>query len=138
MLCGSETWPVKEEDMIRLERNDTRMVGRMSIMRSENRISAENLRSRLKLSSVRECFQEKRLQWFHPLERMEKNAWSSNCRIFKVSDSFPRRLLRKTWNEVIRGDLKERENSKDLAKGGNAWKSFIRNRPTNESMKNRH
>ena len=26
MLYGSETWPVKEENLVRLERNDARMV----------------------------------------------------------------------------------------------------------------
>ena len=65
------------------------MVEWKSNVRPENRISVENLRSKLKWSSVRECVQDRRLQWFRPIERMRKNAWSSNCRTFKVSGSFP-------------------------------------------------
>ena len=37
---------------------------------------------------------------------------------------------RKTWNEVVRSDLKERKVSRDLAKDRDVWKSFIRNQPT--------
>ena len=35
---------------------------------------------------------------------------------FNVSGSFPRGLPRKTWNELIRSDLKESKISKDIAK----------------------
>ena len=47
MLYGSETWPVKEEDVIKLEKNDVWMVRQMCNVRSEDRISAEELRTRL-------------------------------------------------------------------------------------------
>ena len=46
-LYGSETWPVKEEDVIKLEKNDVWMVRQMCNVRSEDRISAEELRTRL-------------------------------------------------------------------------------------------
>ena len=68
---------------------------------------------------------------------MEENAWSSKCRTFKVSGSFPRGRPRKTWNELIRIDLKERKVGKDIAKDTNTWKSFIRNCRTYASMENR-
>ena len=45
---------------------------------------------------------------------MEESARSSKCRTFKVSGSFPRGRPRKTWNEVIQSDLKERNVSKDV------------------------
>ena len=45
---------------------------------------------------------------FGNLERMEETAWSSKYRTFKVSRSFSRGRPRKTWDEVIRSDLKER------------------------------
>ena len=41
--------------------------------------------SRIKLKSIRECLQDKRLKWFGHLERMEENA--SKRRAFKVSGS---------------------------------------------------
>lgn len=39
---------------------------------------------------------------------MEKNARSNKCLIFKVSGIFLNRGTRKTLNEVIRKDLKEK------------------------------
>ena len=40
-------------------------------------------------------------------ERMEENAWSSKCRTLKVlSGSFPREKPRKTWDRVIKSNLK--------------------------------
>ena len=47
-LRGSETWPVKEEDVIRRERNDARMVRWMRYVTPHDRISEEELRTRLK------------------------------------------------------------------------------------------
>ena len=56
--------------MIRTEKNDAKMSRWRLNGRPEDRISVEDLRTRLKFKSMREC------------------------------------LLRKTWNEVIRGGLK--------------------------------
>lgn len=61
-------------------------------------IFPEGLRIRLKLNSI--CLQDRRLQWFGHLERLEESAWYSKSRIFKVGDSFPRGKLRKKCNEV--------------------------------------
>ena len=49
--------------MIRLERNDARMVLRICNVRPEERVSAE-LRISMKLNSMREYLQDRRLQWF--------------------------------------------------------------------------
>ena len=89
MPYGSETWPVKGKDVVRLERNDARMVGSMCSVMPVDRISAEKLRTRLKLNRIRECSKVRRMQWSGHLERMEESAWSSKCRTFKVSGSFP-------------------------------------------------
>ena len=90
MLYGSETWPVKEERVNRLERHDAEMVRWMYNVTAEDKISIEDLKTRLKLKSRGECLQDTRLQWFGDLERMDDSAWSSKCRTFKVSGDFPR------------------------------------------------
>ena len=61
MLYGSEAWSVKGKDAIRLERHDARMVISMCNFRPEDRISAEELRTSLKLKSTREGLQDRRL-----------------------------------------------------------------------------
>ena len=118
VLYENEAWLVKGEDRIKLGMNDVRIVRWMSNARSGSRISAEKLRTRLKLNSMKEFLQDRRLQCLGLLERMEENPLSNTCRTFKVNDSLTRGRPRKTWNEVNRSDLKEREVSKDLAKAG--------------------
>ena len=66
---------------------------------------------------------------------MEEGAWSGKCRTFKVSGSFDSRQQKKTWNEVIRSDLEERDVNKETAKDRNAWKAFEKNRPTTQAWK---
>ena len=94
----------------------------MCNVKPEDRTSTEELKTRLKLKSVRELLQDRKLQWFGHLERMEERACSSTCRNFKISGSFPRGRPRNTWSEVIRTDLKEKKVSKDIAKDKSAWK----------------
>ena len=64
MVHRSETWLVKEEDIIRIERSDAGINRWISNVRSEDKIFAEELRPRLKFNSLNECFQDGRLQWF--------------------------------------------------------------------------
>ena len=73
-MLYDETWSVKEEEVIRLDRNDGRMVRKICNIRPEKRIFEDELRTRLKLNSVRECAQDRRLQWFGHVERMEESA----------------------------------------------------------------
>ena len=68
----------------------------MCNIRPEDRISAEERRTGLKLKSMRECLQHKKLKWFDHLVRKEDSAWSSKYKTFKVSGSFPGGPLRKT------------------------------------------
>ena len=69
MLYGSEIGPVKK-DAIRLKRNDPRMVKWMCKVRLEDRIFAEELRTRLKLKSMMESLHDRRLQWFGYLRKI--------------------------------------------------------------------
>ena len=59
MIYGSETGPIIEENVIRLERNDASMVTWIYNVWPEVKISAEELRTRLQLTYVRECLNKK-------------------------------------------------------------------------------
>lgn len=65
---------VIEEDAIRLETNDAMMVRWIYNINPEDKIYAEELRASLKLFSLRERLQDKRLQCFGHVERMEKST----------------------------------------------------------------
>ena len=143
MLYGSESvgsWPVKEESVIRSERNDARMGRWIYNIRPQDRIPEEELRTRLKLKGMRECLQDRRLRWLGHLDRMEEGAWYSKCRTFKVNGSFPRGRSRKTCNGVTRSDLRERKARKSIAKDRNNFcliLSCVRNCQTHASFENK-
>lgn len=99
--------PVKDEYVIRLERDDARMILWMVNVRSKDRSFREKLGTTPNVNSMKGCSQGRRLYWFYNLERMEGNEWASKCRTFTISGSFPRRWPRKTWNVASRSDLKE-------------------------------
>ena len=134
MLYASEMWPLKEEDLARLERNDASMVRWMCRVKLNDHIPSRVLRDRLRLVSVRELIQTKRLSWFGHLERMDDNNWVSKCRHCVVDGRSVKGRPRKTWNEVVRNDLKEKNLDKELAKDRVAWKSLIKPRPTHACM----
>lgn len=69
-------------------------------------------------------------------EKEWKSAWTSKCRTFKVRGSFPTAGTRKTGNETIRSDLREKKVSKEKVKETSAWKAFIRKCPTHARMEN--
>ena len=71
---------------------------RVCNVRPEDKISAKELRARLKLKSMKEYLQDRRLQGVGHLERMEKSAGSSKCRTFKFNCSFLRVQPKKIWN----------------------------------------
>ena len=62
ILYGIETWLVKEEDVISLLRKDASLVRWRCHVRPEDKISAEELRARLKLNSMKEYLQDRGLQ----------------------------------------------------------------------------
>ena len=68
-LYGSESRPVKEEDKTRLQRNYTRNIRWLSNLRPEDKISIEELMTKLKLKSMGQCLQETKMPCFDHLER---------------------------------------------------------------------
>ena len=126
MLYGSETWAVKEEDLDRLDWNDMRMIRWMCNTSLKDRKSSGELRSRLGIHSIRDVIQARRLRWFGHLERMEGDNWVSKCRDLVVPGTKPGGRPRKTWQEVIRTDMRQKN-----------LKSAINiTRPTHASMEN--
>ena len=77
-----------------------RMIKWICNVRPEDRIFAEECRTLLKLKSMRECLQNKRLHWSGHLEEIEYSAWFSKYKTSNVSDNFPRARPSNTRNEV--------------------------------------
>ena len=72
MIYGSETWPIRAEDMWCMERNDMRMIWWMCNVSLKDRLTSDELRGRLNLESIWRCVQNRRLRWFGHIKRMDK------------------------------------------------------------------
>ena len=80
LLYGSETWPVKEEDLVRLHRTEMSMLRWMSHATFKDRILSKDLLTKFDLLPVRRIVQRNRLRWFGHAVRMDNDNWVKKCR----------------------------------------------------------
>jgi len=64
MLRRSETWPIRKENEVALQRAEVRMVRWMCGVRLQDRIASKGLRERLGLDDIILVLQQKRLRWY--------------------------------------------------------------------------
>jgi len=84
MLRGSETWPVKKENKLTLQRAEMRMIRWMC-----NRFTCSELRQRLGIGDIITVIQRHRLRWYgHVLRKNENEGvkkmhglWSGRCKM---------------------------------------------------------
>jgi len=62
MLHGSETWLVRKENEVALQRAEMRMVRSMSGMKLQDRVPSKELRGRLELDDIISVLQQNRLR----------------------------------------------------------------------------
>ena len=138
MVYGSETWPVKVEDVRRLERTERTMVRWMCGVRLQDRCSSDQLLQRLSIEGVEEVMRRGRLRWLGHVERKDPKDWVSACRDIRVGGRVGKGRGRKTWNEVVENDMKKRGLRREMAMDREYWRSHIvGNRPTRACMEKR-
>jgi len=75
MLHGSETWPVRKENEVALQRTEMRMVRWMCNVKVKDRVPSKELRERLGTDDIILILQQNRLRWYgHVLLRLP--SWS--------------------------------------------------------------
>ena len=135
MVYGSETWPMKKEDMQRLERTERMMVRWMCGVSLKNRISSDELKGRLGIEGIDEIVERGRLRWFGHVERKPIANWVSACRGFVVAGTKSKGRSRKTWDECVKKDLDCRSLKAGMAQDRSNWRGLIGGqRPTRASM----
>jgi hypothetical protein len=125
LVYGSETWPVKTEDMQRLERTERMMVRWMCGASLKDRISSDDLNRRLGVEGVADVVRRGRLRWFGHLERKDSKDWTSTCRNLEVAGNRGRGRSKKTWGECVRQDLKSLGLQKEWAQDRTKWRGLI-------------
>jgi len=64
MLHGSETWPVRKENVVPLQKAEIRMVRWMCGIKLKDRLPSKQLRERLGIDDIALVLQQNRLRWY--------------------------------------------------------------------------
>ena len=98
-MHGGETWPVRKENEVALQRAEMRMVRWMCCMKLQDRIPSKELRGRLGLDDVISVLQQNTLRWYGRVLRKEDNDWMNKGMEYEVEGDRPRGRPKKTWRQ---------------------------------------
>jgi len=75
MLHRSETWPVRKENVVALQRAEMRMVSWMCSVKLIDRLPSKKLRERLGVDDISLILQQNRLRWYGHVLRKDDDDW---------------------------------------------------------------
>ena len=81
MLHGSETWPVRKENMVALQRAEMRW---MFGVKLKDRLPSKELRERLGIDDIALVLQQNRLRLCGHVLRKEDDDWVKKCMEYEV------------------------------------------------------
>ena len=128
-MHGSETWPVRKENVVALQRAEMRMVRWMCGVKLKDRFPSKELRERLGVDDIALVLQQNRLRWYGHVLRKEDDDWVKKCMEYEVEGlrSRPRVRSKRTWREVVREDCQARKlNEEDVMEKGDKGSTFTR------------
>jgi len=126
MLHGSETWPVRKENMVSLQQAEMRMVRWMCGIKLKHRLPCKELRDRLGVDDIALILQQNRLRWYGHVLRKDDDAWVKKCMEYEVEGSRPRGRPKRTWKQVVREDCEARKLNKEDAVDRCKWRKVIK------------
>jgi len=100
-LHGSETWPVRKENVVALQRAEIRMVRWMCGVKLKDRLPNNELRERLGVDDIALILQQNRLRWYGHVLRKDDGDWVKKCMEYEVEGSRSRGRPKRTWQEVV-------------------------------------
>jgi len=115
MLHRSETWPVRKENAVALQRAEMIIVRWMCGVNLEDRLSSTELRERLSIDDIALVLQQNRLRWYVHVLRKDDDDWVKKCMEYEVEGPRPRGRTKRTWREVVREDCQARKLNKEDA-----------------------
>ena len=72
-----------------------------------------------------DVMRQRRLRWYGHVERREDSSWLKKVRNLEVDGESGRGRPRKTWEQVIKEDLRAKELRRELAQNRAEWQSAI-------------
>ena len=127
MLHGSETWPVRKENVVALQGAEMRMVRWMCGIKLKDRLPSKELRERLGIDDVVLVLQQNRLRWYGHVLRKDDDDWVKKCMEYEVEGPRPRGRPKRTWRYVVHEDCKEHKLDKMDAIDHCKWSQLINN-----------
>jgi len=124
MLHGSETWPVRKENEVALQRAEMRMVRWMCGVKYKTEFQVE-LRARPELEDIISVLQRNRLRWYGHVLRKEDNDWVKKCMECEVEGTRPRGRPKKTWREIVEKDCRVNGLNTEDAMDRSRWRKQI-------------
>jgi len=79
VLHRSETWPVRKENEVALQRAEMRMVRWMCNVKVKDRVPSKELTERLGIDDIILILQQNRLRWYGHVLRKEDTDWVNKC-----------------------------------------------------------
>ena len=126
MLHGSESWPVRKENVVALQRAEMRMVRWMCGVKLKDRLPSKELRERLGVDDIALILQQNRLRWYGHVLRKDDDDWVKKCMEYEVEDSRTRGRPKRTWKEVVQEDCQARKLNKEDAMNHCKWRKVIK------------
>ena len=126
MLHGSETWPVRMENEVALQRAEMRMVRWMCDLKLQDRIPSKGLREGVGLDDIISVLQQNRLWWYGYVLRKEDNDWVKKCMEYEVESARPRGSPKNTWREILEKHCQACGLNKEDAMDHSRWMKQIR------------
>jgi len=125
MLHRSETWPVRKENEMALQRAVMRMVRWMCGVKLQDRVPRKELRGRLGLDDIILVLWQKRFRWYGHVLQKEDNDWVKKCMEYEVEGARQRSRPKKTWTEIVEKDYKAHGLNRDDAMERSRWRKQI-------------
>jgi len=126
MLHGSETWPVRKENVVALQRAEMRVVRRMCGVKLKDRLPSKELRERLGTDDTALVLQQNRLRWYEHVLRKHDDDWVKKCMEYEVKGPRPRGRPKRTWREAVREDCQACKMNKENAMDRCKWRKMIK------------
>ena len=126
MLHISETWPVRKENVVALQRAEMRMVRWMCGVKLKDRLPCKELRERLSIDYIALVLQQNRLRWYGHVLQKDDDDWVKKCMEYEVEGQRPRGRPKTTWREVIREDCQARKMNEVDAIDRCKWRKMIK------------
>ena len=126
MLHASDTWPLIEMNLQRLQRNDRAMIRQICNIKPEDvaTVRSSKLLAKLELEDLDLIFRERRLRWFGHVER-SSGAIRTACDI-QIDGSRGAGRPKLTWKRLTERDCCEWKLKTVDPQESNTWRSGLR------------